>query len=141
MNHEADSFVINGHVIEVEFKPISSEGMGSIREQIRKDDFFGAELRAIVNGVEELKHDSKLIIRKRNRAERRAGASLGDAEGIPNDYDAQTDDFLWDILLKKIVAREAWLANRAPFKEIFEQYAEEPKKDPTPLRVEAKTGT
>lgn len=136
-----DEFTISGHRIEVEYKPLTGEAMGSIREAIRKDDFFGAEVRAIGGAVEHLVHDNKTIIRKRNRAERRSGASLGDADGIPNDYDSSTDEFLYDQLLKTIVANEPWLATRRPFRDAFEQYADKStssgatKKDPTPLRA------
>lgn len=145
MNHDPiESFSINGHAVEVEYKPVSGEGFGAIREQIRKDDFYAAETRAIVFGVDELKYDGKLIIRKRTRTERRGGASVAEAESIPMEWDAEGDKALWDLIIGKVVARNEWLAQREPFKTVFADYADEdaPKQNPTKLHdATAKTGS
>jgi Fic family protein len=137
------SFQVEGHTVEIEFKPMTAESIRSIKEQIQKDDFFGAELRAVVGSVDELKVDGKVIMRKRTRAERRGNVSLGEAEGIPDISDEKTDKDLWDYLQREIVARNPRLATRPVLKAAFEQYADEdaPKKDPTPLRDAAKTGS
>lgn len=129
------SFPVEGHNVEVEFKPMTAESVRSIKEQIQQNDFFGAELRAIVGAVDELKVDGKIIVRKRSRAERRGNISFGEAEGIPDIYDEKTDRDLWDYLQRMIVARNPRLATRPVFKAVFEQYADEdaPKEDPTKL--------
>jgi hypothetical protein len=142
----SESFLIDGHRIEVEFKALDGETMAAVRDEIRKDNFARAEILLLGGAIESLSRDDKPIIRKRNRAERRSGGRMGSDEGIPNDYDEGTDELLVDKLLKSVVAHEPLLARKQPFKDVFEQYGEKndeaPKKDPTPLRVETqKTGS
>lgn len=131
-----ESFLVNGHTVEVTYKAITGEGMGSIREQIRINDFYAAHLRAIAFGIAQLKFDSQFIIKKQPRR-KGASISLGEAEGIPLEWD-EDDNSLWDIILRNICQRETWLVNRDPFKVAFEEFADEEdeqRKDPTPLRA------
>lgn len=137
-------FSINGKTVEVEFRTLPSEAMDSIRDAIRENDFFKAKSRAIGNAIESLSFDGKPIIRKLTRSERRSGTRRGDYEGIPNEWDRENDEFLYDRLLRIVVSRENWLTLAEPFVDVFEDYAEEdaPKQNPTPLRdAAAKTGS
>jgi hypothetical protein len=138
-NKEPESFSIDGHLVVVEFKPLSSEAIGSIRDAIRKDDFFGAEIRLIAGSIDRLTHDGKTIIRPQNRAARRGGTDI-EAESIPGDYDEKTDELLIDRLVKLCVKRTPWLTRKKPFSAAFELYADEdtPEKDPTKFPAEVK---
>ncbi len=138
-----ETFTIDGHRVEVEFKSISGEVIAAIRDAIRKDEYGSAEILLLGGAIDRLTHDSKTIIRPSSRSSRRAGTARVDAEGIPNDYDSHTDELLVDKLLKLAVSKTPWMAIKEPFSDVFAQYADEdvPEKDPTVSPPATKTGS
>ncbi len=134
---KSETFMIAGHRVEVEWKDLTGEAISSIRDAVRKDEFARAEILLLGASINRLIHDEKTIIRPRSRSARRSGVAETDAEGIPNDYDKETDELLVDLLLKRAVSQLPWLVFKHPFVDVFAQYADEtvPEKDPTKSRA------
>ena len=135
MNNKHDNeeeFLINGNTVYVEWKQISGEMIKAVEDEIRKDNFSRAEGLFVGGSINRMTYNGKTIIRPLNRSGRRSNAEAT-SEPIPGDYNAETDEFLMDMLLKGAVKRAPWAARRQPHSEVFEKYADDevPGKDPT----------
>jgi hypothetical protein len=133
-----ESFSFAGHLIAIEWKPLSTEAIGAIRESIRKDNFFNAYINLFAGTMDRMTYDGKTIMRPQPRSGRRSGTNI-EPEPIPGDFDPKTGELLLDRLISLAVNRTPFLATTLPFSHAFGEYADEDTPEENPTKSPAAT--
>lgn len=146
MNPDAEyseSFRIDGVTFDIDYEPLGYDSISLVEEAATEGHVGRAKLFLIYGAVKHLTRDGEVIIREKTRHEKRSGVAASDGKKIPGDYDPVTGDLFGDRVVRTIVAHVPWLTIKEPFASMFADYAKKdaPKKDPTPIRDAAQTGS